>query len=355
MHCYSFHSVKGGVGKSTLAICVALYLADQGKRVTLIDLDAIGTSLVEGLPMCAPQLPNHLIDEPGHLLKRPTGMLTHHQTLLGIAARHHQGAMLGSPPQEGTGHFVPFLNDFLLLDEPVETGEDVPIDALSYRLQGDQTDARVRNLRLIPTSALPVDLEKILPRIQTEPDIGFIEGRLEILFDALLMHDEDVAVVFDTPPALPGLTRTILSLAFRLGRRGKKRALSSDNYIPSRVAETPISFQSFLVMTLDRQDVRAGHRWLQVLKSQKLHHLCPVFNLTHREDEIDRNLDNIINPARTDSRSSGRGHEAPRLPPVEFAGYKQIRERPELRLFRDNTLPAREVLRDIVKGLLEAP
>lgn len=44
MRCLTFASIKGGVGKTTLAAHVAAALADQGKRSLLLDLDPQGHS-----------------------------------------------------------------------------------------------------------------------------------------------------------------------------------------------------------------------------------------------------------------------------------------------------------------------
>ena len=42
MRTFSFASIKGGVGKTTLAVHVAAALADSGQRTLLIDLDPQG-------------------------------------------------------------------------------------------------------------------------------------------------------------------------------------------------------------------------------------------------------------------------------------------------------------------------
>ncbi len=49
-----FASGKGGVGKSTLAIACAKLLSDQGRTCVLLDADFTGTSLADGLLLCAP-------------------------------------------------------------------------------------------------------------------------------------------------------------------------------------------------------------------------------------------------------------------------------------------------------------
>lgn len=62
LRCYSFHSVKGGVGKSTLSTFLALGLARRHPeaQVVLIDLDLTGMSTpveIRGAaPMCGQRM-----------------------------------------------------------------------------------------------------------------------------------------------------------------------------------------------------------------------------------------------------------------------------------------------------------
>ena len=54
---HAFCSVKGGVGKSALAVASAEVMLDQGRRPLVLDADLTGTSLADGLRMEAPRLP----------------------------------------------------------------------------------------------------------------------------------------------------------------------------------------------------------------------------------------------------------------------------------------------------------
>ncbi|HSP81445.1 MAG TPA: P-loop NTPase, partial [Myxococcaceae bacterium] len=81
LRCYSFHSVKGGVGKSTLSVLTALGLAQRGGRpVTLIDMDLTGTSLADVLPLEAPAWDSVALEEKLPLLRPPTGFLSLEET-----------------------------------------------------------------------------------------------------------------------------------------------------------------------------------------------------------------------------------------------------------------------------------
>jgi cellulose biosynthesis protein BcsQ len=53
VHC--FFSVKGGVGKSTLALALAQLLS-RPERCVVLDLDLTGSSLSEGLSLQAPEI-----------------------------------------------------------------------------------------------------------------------------------------------------------------------------------------------------------------------------------------------------------------------------------------------------------
>ncbi len=50
MHTIGIHSNKGGVGKTTIAVNLAIYLAKQGKNVFLLDTDLVGPSLYTFFP-----------------------------------------------------------------------------------------------------------------------------------------------------------------------------------------------------------------------------------------------------------------------------------------------------------------
>lgn len=56
---HAFSSVKGGVGKSTLAVACAKLLAQEYGTCVLIDADMTGTSLADGLRLKAPKLQLH--------------------------------------------------------------------------------------------------------------------------------------------------------------------------------------------------------------------------------------------------------------------------------------------------------
>jgi len=250
LRCFSFHSVKGGVGKSTLSTFVAHGLAQQGRDVVLIDLDLTGTSLSDVLALEAPRWTIDGID----LRSRPPGGFFNREETL--------DRILNRDPVEAAGLKVPYLNDFLLWSDPDwSTDRDVVPEALSWRLHGGP-----ENLSVIPSSALPADLERIIPVIFDEEHAAFLEARIEVLLDALVPAQGERVVVIDTPPTIPGLSRSVISLALRLGVE-PKRALADDEYIPQRLLASPVSWQIGMVVSRDRQDLRAAERWLELVEA----------------------------------------------------------------------------------------
>lgn len=248
LHCYSFHSVKGGVGKSTLSTLVAHGLAVRQPEtpVFLIDMDLTGTSLSDVLPLKAPRWS----DDHVQLLRSPTSFWPHDETCGRIEQR-------SGGPRDAETLAVPYLNDFLLWADPDwSTDRDVLPAALSWRMVGAPD-----NLRVIPSSALPHDLQRIMPVIFDEEHAAFLEARIEVLLDMLVTEHERCIVVFDTPPTVPGLSHSVLSLGFRLGGT-PKQALAEDEYIPTALREADLRWRIHMVASQDRQDLRAMERWM---------------------------------------------------------------------------------------------
>lgn len=286
LHCSSFHSVKGGVGKSTLSVLTAVALAEAHPeaRVYLVDMDLTGTSLADVLPLEAPHWDGVGPKDPIALLAPPSGFLAASETSPRIESRGE--AERGEPEAIG----VPFLNDFLLFKTPSWDEEsDVPIDAIAWKLaQGPE------NLRVLPSSALPRDLEQALPVIYDEEHAAFLEGRLEYLLAAMLQAHDEAFVVFDTPPTIPGLSNSVLSLAFRLCAEPKK-SLSEDGFMPARLEDAGVDFHAFIVATPDYQDVRAARRWLDRVRDEENDVVQFVVNRAsgepqQRQDELDKAL-----------------------------------------------------------------
>lgn len=246
----SFHSVKGGVGKSTLATLAAHGAARRHPemRVVLIDMDLTGTSLADVLPICAPRWADGLPD----LLKAPVDFWSRSESMDRLEERDDGGAVRKT---------VPVLNDFLTFASPDwDAAHDIPAQALLWAVEGPE------NLFVIPSSALPIDLEYTLPLIFDEEHSAYLESRLEYLLADLAQVP--TWVIFDVPPTIPGLSRAVISLALRLG--GEPRApLAKGGTLPGLLATTPIAWRAGLIATLDRQDHRALQRWIDQMQPEE--------------------------------------------------------------------------------------
>jgi hypothetical protein len=303
LRCYSFHSVKGGVGKSTLSVLTALGLAQRGgRRVTLVDMDLTGTSLADVLPLEAPAWEGQEASAPLELLKPPTGFLSLDETRERMELRDELALEASEAAHQPFG--APFLNDFLLFATPDwDEQREVDIGAMLWRLSGGPGES----LRVVPSSALPSDLNRTIPVIFDENHSGFLEGRLEYLLDALVPEEGEAVVVVDTPPTIPGLSRSVLSLALRLSRE-PKQPLAEDGFMPERLQAARVHWTAFVVGSMDHQDLRAANRWLSQVSEEERPFVRFLVNrvqqsdahqLQHRFREVIGNEPNpLLNAAR---------------------------------------------------------
>jgi hypothetical protein len=335
LRCYSFHSVKGGVGKSTLSVLTAVALADEHPeaRVYLVDMDLTGTSVADVLPLEAPRWEGVADGEPLDLLKPPSGFHDHERTrdLVEVREESTARAVVG----------VPFLNDYLLFETPDWDEEtDLRPESIAWRLRGGPD-----GLRVLPSSALPRDLERALPVIYDEEHAAYLEGRLEYLLAALVAGERDVFVVFDTPPTIPGLSRSVLSLALRLSREPKE-TLSADGDMPRALKEADVRWRAFIVATLDHQDVAAAWRWFKRVEDAEIIRL--VLNRTGgTKDQMLAQVEDILRGSHT----PGPADPDAVGPAVRLAGRTRVvaEDRGLAGLFRGKAAPP--VLRDLLRRL----
>lgn len=257
LRCYSFHSVKGGVGKSALSTMTALAEAQRGCPTLLIDMDLTGTSLSDVLPVLPPRWPE--IGGALDLRASPQGWMSESEAATALTRRRDTEE---GPLAVG----VPFLNDYLLFQTP---NWDERTDIEDPTALGWKLPQAPDGLRVLPSSALPRDLEHILPVVFDEERAAFLEARLEHFLDSLVPDDGERTLVIDTPPTIPGLSRAVLSLAIRLGRPGEKTPLAEDGRVPERLRAADIVWNAFIVSTMDWQDVRAAARWRALLLDEE--------------------------------------------------------------------------------------
>lgn len=197
----AFCSAKGGVGKSSLAVAAAKLLAAVGRTVVLLDADLTGTSLADGLDLCAPKL-SILDDGTADYLSANGARLTRDETIEARDRREMVLTELVPPP--------PFLSDLLVY--PVEEDTDLPLDSLFWRMQDDD------GVRYLPSSPLANDVSMALGWLDTANDSAWTQ-RLVWLLDTMLNRVDAVdEVVFDLPPGLFGFSVKVLSLLSHLHR-----------------------------------------------------------------------------------------------------------------------------------------
>ena len=278
LRCCSFHSVKGGVGKSTLSTLTALALArrDEGP-VYLLDMDLTGTSLADVLPLQAPSFPKSSTGNGLDLLATPSGFLSERQTREQVRLRGDHGAEMGG----AVG--VPFLNDYLLFANPEwDEARDIAPERIGWSLIGGP-----EQLRVLPSSALPRDLSRILPVIFDEEHSSFLEGRLEYLLAGLIPEQGTASVIIDVPPTIPGLSRAVLGLAMRLGQQPKV-PLSMDGGFPPDLEAASLSWRAVMLSSIDIQDLRAMARWVDLASNEELATLRLLINRAPQADPSQR-------------------------------------------------------------------
>jgi Mrp family chromosome partitioning ATPase len=149
----AFISLKGGVGKSTLAVAAALERAAGDQRVLLVDGDITGTSLADALPLRAP-------DGRG-------GWLSREETLESRAAPREQLEQRVAP--DAPYYFNDVLaarrenrransSDGPLLQSP-------PLEQCTWMLDG------APRLLVVPSSSLSLDVGGSLEWIAEYPDL----------------------------------------------------------------------------------------------------------------------------------------------------------------------------------------
>lgn len=194
---HAFCSIKGGVGKSTLAVVTARLLAAQGRVPVLLDCDLTGTSLADGLDLRAPRV---AVCEDGciDLDAPPTGeSLTVEETRRLRAKRDASGRAL--PP--------PYLNDVLSRDKSAR------LDALLWKHEHED------GVLYLPSSSLHRDVVSSLQWFYAEP-FDWAQRFAWLLDDLAAQVPSLTDVVVDLPPGVWGFAHETLVLlsVLSLGR-----------------------------------------------------------------------------------------------------------------------------------------
>lgn len=236
---HAFCSVKGGVGKSALAVACAKLLAARGRTPALLDCALTGTSLADGLRLCAPQLP---VLEGGAIdrLAEPTGLffsVDESRELRAIRERR------GSPDRPLP---PPYLNDLLNEDQ------EVLVEAFCWRHEKDD------GVRYLPSSSIGADMLRSLRWFYTEEPLDWAQ-RLMWTLDELARQVPTLSdVVIDLPPGTWGFTHetsTILSALMR-------EQVIPEGYPAWHAGSTRWKANAMFVTSSDRDDLLPSLEYL---------------------------------------------------------------------------------------------
>jgi hypothetical protein len=200
---HTFASVKGGVGKSTLAIVTAKLLAKAGRVPAVVDCDLTGTSIADGLLLCAP---NAVLREDGSvdLDAPPTGRwLSVEETR---AARRRRR----TAEWRDRIHPPPYLNDVLELvyaREAAGKSDPVRTDAAVWRHE------KPDGVLYLPSSALHHDIVQSLKWYNERDSFDWAQCIMWALDDLSQEVPELTDVVLDLPPGTWGFPHEAMMIA----------------------------------------------------------------------------------------------------------------------------------------------
>ncbi len=238
-----FCSVKGGVGKSTLAVVTAKLLAQVGRVPVVVDADMLGASLADGLRLCAPVVETTLVGTldlealPAGRWYSVDATRTLRQTRrIQLEKQENDPMEVGFPPPA-------FLNDALTYQVPDPEREC----AIGGMLWSHETPDGVWYL---PSSPLRVDAARAAPyALGATQDFRWVR-RLTWIIEGLLAQRTDVTdVVLDLPPGTWGFAHEVMVLVGMLGRN-----LPLPRGYPEWTSARRWRINPFIVTSRDRND-----------------------------------------------------------------------------------------------------
>lgn len=200
-------SIKGGVGKSTLAVASAKLIAERGGVPLLIDADMTGTSLADGLLLRAPKVAQHK-DGALDLDAPPTGerYSSRETERLRNARKNAPVSERALPPA--------YLNDALDY-QSATPGQECRIEGMLWAHE------RADGVLYLPSSPLKQDIAQSLGWMYGQDPFRWV-CRLTWVLDALLARVPQLTdVVVDLPPGVweGGFSHELLAFASMLSRR----------------------------------------------------------------------------------------------------------------------------------------
>lgn len=249
-----FCSAKGGVGKSTLAVAAAKLLAEHGHECVLVDADLTGTSLADGLVLCAPEVERDAEGSPD-VEKPPTGRyLTREET---VRLRNLRGSLSWNSAQPSPP--PPFLNDALRYVG--DDGSECQVKSLLWR-HLDEDD----KVKYLPSSPARRDIGVALGWLYEEEEFGWIQ-RMTWFFDGMCEQMPALTdVVVDLPTGLFGFAHQMLALTSNL-----ERHIPFPSGYPQWEGKILWKSNAMLVTTPDRADLFAAVEYATRYREEVAH------------------------------------------------------------------------------------
>lgn len=287
-----FCSIKGGVGKSTLATACAKLLAAHGRVPLLIDADLTGTSIADGLSLCAPKT---ALREDGSVDVEapPTGQLLPREEVVRLRRlRRDNPLRKGSPPA--------YLNDALrpYLENNLERYVAVRTDALLWRYEDDD------GVRYLPSSALRPDMEESLRWFSLEA-FDWTGAMILLLESAAGSWPALTDVVIDVPPGLFGFSQEMLALSSTL-----MRGNLPDGYPDWKTGPIVWDARAFLVSTADNNDILPVYEYM----AQNVTQLMDARILVNKASTVLPAPEDVLGPMLGAQIDARRVHQVPSLP-----------------------------------------
>ncbi|MFW5739064.1 MAG: P-loop NTPase, partial [Myxococcota bacterium] len=201
---HTFCSAKGGVGKSVLAIASAKILASSGRSPALLDCDFTGTSIADGLRLCAPRV---VLAQDGSvdLDAAPTGQWLSQEETSQLRDARGRASWEDRPPPP------PYLNDALTYQGSDPT-RDCRVDAMVWHHE------REDKVRYYPSSPLRRDVSIALGWIFRETPLEWLRRMVWLLHEMAVRFDDLTDVILDLPPGLWGFAHEASVLVSRIER-----------------------------------------------------------------------------------------------------------------------------------------
>lgn len=260
---HAFFSVKGGAGKSTLATACAKILAAQGRAPVLVDCDLTGTSIADGLRLCAPKVALHE-DGSMDLEAPPAGQPCYSIEESWRLRAGRRIALLHEKGPQDRPQPPPYLND--ALNHAFVTETPARVDALLWQHE------RQDGVLYLPSSSAYGDVVQSIEWLYGEP---FDWARsLVLTLDQLARQMPALTdVVLDLPSGTWGLAHETLVL-FSVLLDGKPLPVDYPAWHAGPIQWIP---NPFMVMTRDPNDFVPGLEYV-ARYSFKVPSLKPIVN-----------------------------------------------------------------------------